>query len=209
MKKLLTAVALAALAVGAQAQVTYSGGTPITSIAGYNPNGPAGSFSPTPVGGQEDALINTSAGLLTATFLGYEALDTDTYRFSTSGGTLSNQSALGSTISGIVAAGSLNFTFADIFTLTTVGNGGNAGPYTSYSVLGSFSNGVFSPYTMGGLYDIILGFNDGLRVDADYDDMVVGLRVTAVPEPETYALMLAGLGAIGFIGRRRKKTLAA
>jgi hypothetical protein len=28
--------------------------------------------------------------------------------------------------------------------------------------------------------------------------------VTAVPEPETYALMLAGLGLIGGIARRRK-----
>lgn len=29
--------------------------------------------------------------------------------------------------------------------------------------------------------------------------------VRAVPEPETYALMLAGLGALGFISRRRKR----
>lgn len=31
--------------------------------------------------------------------------------------------------------------------------------------------------------------------------------VTAVPEPETYAMMLAGLGLMGMVGVRRKKTL--
>jgi hypothetical protein len=32
----------------------------------------------------------------------------------------------------------------------------------------------------------------------------VGVEVTPVPEPETYALMLAGLGAVAFVARRRK-----
>jgi hypothetical protein len=31
-----------------------------------------------------------------------------------------------------------------------------------------------------------------------------GAIVTSVPEPETYAMMLAGMGALGFVGRRRK-----
>ena len=31
------------------------------------------------------------------------------------------------------------------------------------------------------------------------------VRVAAIPEPETYALMLGGLGIVGFIARRRRK----
>ena len=41
---------------------------------------------------------------------------------------------------------------------------------------------------------------------ADVDQIRLGgASVAAIPEPETYALMLAGLGAVGFIARRRKQ----
>ena len=203
MKILLSALALAACAAGAQAQVTFVDGTERPVFTNYNPNGAAGTLGPV-VGGREDAMINTTAGVLTATFLGFEALDTDTFVFSLSSGTLSNKGALNATISGPVAAGPLNFTFADLFQGTSIGNGQNLGDFTSYAVLGSFAGAVFTPFTLGGAYDLILGFNDGMRVDSDYDDIVVGLKVAAIPEPETYALMLAGLGAMGFLHRRRR-----
>ena len=203
MRKLLTAVALATLAASAGAQVTFAGGTDRPLLAAVNPNGPAGTL--VGVGGKEDALINTTAGILTATFLGFEALDTDTFTFSMgSSGTLSNKGPLGATIAGNVGGGLLNFTFGDLFAGTQVGNGQNLGDFTSYAVLGAFVGPVFTPFTLGGAYDLILGFNDGLTVDADYDDMVIGLRVVDIPEPESYALMLAGLAAVGFISRRRQ-----
>ena len=203
MSKAISALALATFAMSAGAQVTFVDGTERPVFANYNPNGVAATLGPV-VGGREDAMINTTAGLLTATFLGFEALDTDTFIFSLSSGTLSNKGALNATISGTVAAGPLDFTFADLFQGTSIGNGQNLGDFTSYAVLGSFAGAVFTPFTLGGAYDLILGFNDGMRVDSDYDDIVVGLRVAAIPEPETYALMLAGLGAIGFLQRRRR-----
>lgn len=42
------------------------------------------------------------------------------------------------------------------------------------------------------------GSDHGLAIDN------FSLSVTAVPEPGTYALMLAGLGAVGFLARRRR-----
>lgn len=39
--------------------------------------------------------------------------------------------------------------------------------------------------------------------DNDYNDMVVSLSITAIPEPESYAMILAGLGLMGFSARRK------
>lgn len=48
-------------------------------------------------------------------------------------------------------------------------------------------------------------FRANTRFGGDFNDMVVRVNVTAVPEPETYALMLAGLVAFFFVARRRMR----
>nr|WP_316643871.1 FxDxF family PEP-CTERM protein [uncultured Roseateles sp.] len=45
---------------------------------------------------------------------------------------------------------------------------------------------------------------DGFSLNGGKFTASVGVQVTAVPEPETYALMLAGLAAVGFVARRRQ-----
>jgi hypothetical protein len=58
-----------------------------------------------------------------------------------------------------------------------------------------------------------MGFEDVALGDADrdYNDMVFSVEsvIAAVPEPETYAMLLAGLGLMGFVARRRQRKLAA
>jgi hypothetical protein len=46
--------------------------------------------------------------------------------------------------------------------------------------------------------------------DHDYNDFVVEVRyANPMPEPETYAMILAGIGMLGFVARRRKRVLGA
>ncbi len=61
----------------------------------------------------------------------------------------------------------------------------------------SFQNGTSTNW--------LFAYEDG--TDFDYNDMAVKVEsiTAAVPEPETYALMLAGLGALSFMSKRRKR----
>lgn len=48
------------------------------------------------------------------------------------------------------------------------------------------------------------GFGSGVNFDVIYHQHDVTLAVTAVPEPENWAMLLAGLGLMGAVIRRRR-----
>ena len=76
-----------------------------------------------------------------------------------------------------------------------------------------------NPLNVGGVNPLHTGFNDLNLATSSWEcDNCFALRavtagsaisVSAVPEPETYAMMLAGLGLLGFAARRRKQAQAA
>ena len=97
---------------------------------------------------------------------------------------------------------------------------GNVGAKGAHGLPGSFAEGVFDndhrahdspPFDL----NVPSTFEADARDSGDHDfhgDAVTGHKIhtmqsdiaTSVPEPQTYVLMLAGLGALGFLAARRK-----
>ena len=146
-------------------------------------------------------LVNTSGNLWTS---GFNAVPsplgdfTDVFTFtpsatfgSTAQAFLANLSVTGSDSS------SIKFTSAN---LNGIGLTGFGGP----TVFGYAQGEVLAPTSVlfnGPLVLTVVGTTKG----GSYGG-VLNLNLAPVPEPETYGMLLAGLGILGFLARRRKQS---
>jgi hypothetical protein len=65
-------------------------------------------------------------------------------------------------------------------------------------------------YTYLAFEDILGRRSDGRNPqDFDYNDYRFAFSVNVIPEPATWAMMIAGFGLVGFAMRRRKSTIAS
>jgi PEP-CTERM motif len=122
-----------------------------------------------------------------------------------------------------VLAGTNSFGFVNIFSGAYNGIPGTLGSNIPHALdFQTFTN-VGPTVNMAALNGLVLNlqnmnyasFNPGSYILNNYytgygtDFGTVTLNIGPVPEPETYAMMLAGLGLLGWMGRRGKQKLVA
>ncbi|WPB55339.1 PEP-CTERM sorting domain-containing protein [Xylophilus sp. GOD-11R] len=111
------------------------------------------------------------------------------------------------------ARGYINVTNLQSFEYQTSGTGTSIyfSTMPHQQMINIASNEVFSTYTFATPYTGALKFN---VVGATSETMILSLQrfktapLAAVPEPETYAMFMAGLAVAGIMARRRKDAVA-
>ena len=193
----------ALLSAGASAstpELTFAGGTNATLV------GVQGTFNPSWWSGFNAAAYDTThmqnGGTLnlsgpanvTYTFVGREASYENLFRSFVVGNLVDGQQLKAGTNP-----------LGSSFTFNTVQSGALSYFFKSQGTGTAFNNGdvrtglILSQDRKSGL----ILFNDTAG-DKDFDDMVIRVSVSPVPEPETYGLLLAGLGLMGVVVRRRR-----
>lgn len=91
--------------------------------------------------------------------------------------------------------------FNDGELVQSFGGGDVFSPANGYQ--GAFPAGQFVGFTAQGaeVFDEVRFISNGNAFETDNHAVMLS---APIPEPETYALMLAGLGAVGFMARRRR-----
>lgn len=165
---------------------------------------------------QYGTLMATGPGMFTFSYLGNESGYTNAFSLNIGGaGMLTENSALGSSVALQVGADNPMPSFTFLTTSPTgLASASNGQTFTdssnpSFAVISNANGGNVLANWGGSSYGFqyVLGFNDAFSGDRDFDDYKVGVNFVAapVPEPSTYALMLAGLAAVGFVARRRRR----
>ena len=70
--------------------------------------------------------------------------------------------------------------------------------------LTAFSHAAGASFSIATARDVYFGIGDSYYGDNSGGVSLHLVNVNPVPEPETYAMMLAGLGLLGFIARRKR-----
>lgn len=195
--KLLAVASALAVSFGAQATVTGS------LLASSSPT----FLTLSPAGLAGVATLDKPADVLTSSLPLEAAMPVNT-----AGMYLSAGSTGAATLTFTTSVNSVSFLWGspDTYNVLTVNStGGAAQQFTASSLAFPVTNGLqtFAQYVLftatGGSTITSLTFDNVNEANAFE---VSNFKVTTpVPEPETYALLLAGLGAIGFIARRQQK----
>ncbi len=214
MKKTLTALALlstfaAPAAANAAAIITFDSKTTISDDNNFKSQ--LGGLGLTKYDSTGVSIVLDANSIITFYLMGSESSFNDTFSTVSSPVLAATEaSSFQNNFAAPILLGSRNFSAGSLAGLLNFSAVGGKSATVGQSGFGIFLSNAQTSGT--GVSTFYFGYDDeNKNPDKDYDDMIIRADVTsAVPEPATWALMLAGFGFVGGAMRanRRKATVA-